>query len=285
MDKLDKRLFPPPKPRIFQNRDAYIMRREVGPEKGLQQLGTVGLPLPGHVCVRSSRSKEQPSSLPGSTWLQHALPARRRLAPAPGLATLGSGGCRWLAIWLHRRLSGPTPPHRPALYFLFLSVLGGWGGSQAEPGVLVPSPDFWVSSGHPGMLRICSLAPGSRMDCGVSRGVWPGRRGRGQVGCEDRHPTTDEARQLPSSSPGQPRSDGTGVGPPGPRCSDGAHRAEDGQAGPGDRGQEHVRACASVHECASECPRMPGGSWNSEISLFVHLPYAPLSSWYVCIFM
>lgn len=192
------------------------MRREVGPEKGPQQLGMVGLPLPGHVCVRSSHSKEQPSSLPGSTWLQHILPARRRLAPAPGLATLGRGGCRWLAIWLHRRLSGPTPPHRPTLYFLFLSVLGGrGGGSWAEPGVPVPSPDFWVSSGHPGTLRICNLAPGSRMDCGVSRGVWPGRRGRGQMGCEDRHPTTDEARQLTSSSPGQPRSDGTGVGPPG----------------------------------------------------------------------
>lgn len=165
---MDKGLFPPPKPRIFQNRDAYIMRREVGPEKGLQQLGMVGLPLPGHVCVRSSHSKEQPSSLPGSTWLQHILPARRRLAPAPGLATLGRGGCRWLAIWLHRRLSGPTPPHRPTLYFLFLSVLGGRGGALGQSQGSLSPPQ--TSGSHLGTLARSESAtwpqgPGWTVEC------------------------------------------------------------------------------------------------------------------------
>lgn len=46
---------------------------------------------------------------------------------------------------------------------------------------------------------------------------------------------------------------------------------EDGQAGPGDRGQERV----CVRECASGCPPMAGGGWNLAIPWFVHLRDAP----------
>lgn len=160
--KLHTGLCPPRKPRIFQNRDAYIMRREAGPEKGPQQLGRA-VCASGHRALRSSPpGPARPHMAPlRSVGFGEARPSSR-----PGRA--GEGGARrWLAIWPHRRLSGPAPPHRPTLYFSFLSVPGGrWGAPGQSQGSLSPRLDFGVSSGHPAVCRVCT---------------WP--QGPGELGC------------------------------------------------------------------------------------------------------
>lgn len=132
-----------------------------------------------------------PPSLAGNTWLQHAPPAPRRLAPAPGPATPEEEGTA--DGWPSGHVGGcpgrrPLPSSCPSMrYILFLSAqkCQWWGGGGGAPGGPVP-PQI----SHLGLLECVGSASGPMIQhgpdhAGVRRSVIRVTRTR-QLGSEDR---------------------------------------------------------------------------------------------------
>lgn len=111
--------------------------------------------------------------LAGDTWLQHAPPAPRWLAPAPGPATPEEEGTA--DGWPSGHIGGclgrrPLPSsHQSMWYILFLSAQNcqWWRGAGVAPGWTCLLPDF--SSGPPGVCWVCLWPPDSAWT-GLCRG-------------------------------------------------------------------------------------------------------------------